>query len=279
MLKMLLPSVSQNHNTSDLPLPAPPSLLPKPSPLQPPPSPPSAFFPIPLQCRYTCCFWYEKYCSSLTYYKLVSVRISHSTWLLKMYVIQGWGEYYMGSLRGHSDKHKYTKPFVLMYYLSTDFPILILACSVLAPTLMVTNGKILLNLTTEIYLTVLCMIIISESIFFSFAGGRVWLHAAGVLAGRNGRRHGVLQLLCYAKTSCKYKEWINSLILGMWQWWGMSAGNHCWGHCSGIMMTSSNGNIFGVTGHLCGEFTGPRWIPRTKASDAERWYFLWSAPE
>ena len=33
------------------------------------------------------------------------------------------------------------------------------------------------------------------------------------------------------------------------------------------MMTSSNGNIFHVTGHLCGEFTGPRWIPHTKASD------------
>ena len=31
------------------------------------------------------------------------------------------------------------------------------------------------------------------------------------------------------------------------------------------MMTSSNGNIFRVTGHLCGEFTGPRWIPHTKA--------------
>ena len=29
-------------------------------------------------------------------------------------------------------------------------------------------------------------------------------------------------------------------------------------------MTSSNGNIFRVTGHLCGEFTGPRWIPRHK---------------
>ena len=27
------------------------------------------------------------------------------------------------------------------------------------------------------------------------------------------------------------------------------------------MMKSSNGNIFRVTGHLCGEFTGPRWIP------------------
>ena len=34
------------------------------------------------------------------------------------------------------------------------------------------------------------------------------------------------------------------------------------------MMTSSNGNIFRVTGPLCGEFTGPRWIPRTKASAA-----------
>ena len=40
------------------------------------------------------------------------------------------------------------------------------------------------------------------------------------------------------------------------------------------MMTSSNGNIFRVTGHLCGEFTGPRWIPRTKASDAELWCFF-----
>ena len=34
---------------------------------------------------------------------------------------------------------------------------------------------------------------------------------------------------------------------------------------SSNMMTSSNGNIFRVTGHLCGEFTGPL----TKASDAE----------
>ena len=33
-------------------------------------------------------------------------------------------------------------------------------------------------------------------------------------------------------------------------------------------MTSSNGNIFRVTGHLCAEFTGDRWIPRTNASDA-----------
>ena len=36
-----------------------------------------------------------------------------------------------------------------------------------------------------------------------------------------------------------------------------------------IMMTSSNRNIFGFTGPLCGEFTGHQWIPHTKASDAE----------
>ena len=40
------------------------------------------------------------------------------------------------------------------------------------------------------------------------------------------------------------------------------------------MMTSSDGNIFRVTGHLCGEFTGPRWIPAQKASAAELWYFF-----
>ena len=45
------------------------------------------------------------------------------------------------------------------------------------------------------------------------------------------------------------------------------------------VMKSTNGNIFRVTGHLCGEFTGRRWISRTKASDAELWCFLWSAPE
>ena len=38
------------------------------------------------------------------------------------------------------------------------------------------------------------------------------------------------------------------------------------------------GNIFRVTGPLCGKFTGHRWIPRTKASDAELWCFLWSVP-
>ena len=45
------------------------------------------------------------------------------------------------------------------------------------------------------------------------------------------------------------------------------------------MMTSSNGNIFRVAGHLYGKFIGQRRIPLTTASDAELWCFLWSAPQ
>ena len=46
-----------------------------------------------------------------------------------------------------------------------------------------------------------------------------------------------------------------------------------------FVMTSSNGDIFRVTGLLWGEFTGPRWIPRAKASDVELWCILWVVPE
>ena len=41
-----------------------------------------------------------------------------------------------------------------------------------------------------------------------------------------------------------------------------------------FMMTSSNGNIFRVTGPLC-----HRWISPKKASDAKLWWFHWSALE
>ena len=40
------------------------------------------------------------------------------------------------------------------------------------------------------------------------------------------------------------------------------------------MMTSWNGNIFCVTVPLWGESTGQWWIPLTKASDAELWFFF-----
>ena len=100
-----------------------------------------------------------------------------------------------------------------------------------------------------------------------------------------------------------------------WSWWFETPSRSLWRHCNEIqtmptyrltalslrgllqkcgptdkrhqtapeqpvvsMMTSSNGNIFRVTGPLGGEFTGDRWIPRTNASGAELWYILWSAP-
>ena len=46
-----------------------------------------------------------------------------------------------------------------------------------------------------------------------------------------------------------------------------------------IMMTSSNGNIFHVTGPLWGESTGDRWIPLTTACTAEIRCFLWYVHE
>ena len=66
-------------------------------------------------------------------------------------------------------------------------------------------------------------------------------------------------------------------MAGSMSWW---LGRACHLICfATYMMTSSNGTIFRVTGPLCGEFTGHRWITRTKASDAELWCFLWSASE
>ena len=41
-----------------------------------------------------------------------------------------------------------------------------------------------------------------------------------------------------------------------------------------MTMRSSNENICRLTGSLCGEITGDRWIPLIKASDAELWCFL-----
>ena len=43
---------------------------------------------------------------------------------------------------------------------------------------------------------------------------------------------------------------------------------------SGPKMTSSNGDIFHVTGPLWGESTGHWWIPLTKANDVKLWFFF-----
>ena len=44
--------------------------------------------------------------------------------------------------------------------------------------------------------------------------------------------------------------------------------------CGSRMMTSSNGNIFSVTGPLFGEFTGHRRIPYTKASNSLMFHLI-----
>ena len=58
-------------------------------------------------------------------------------------------------------------------------------------------------------------------------------------------------------------QWCNRLKFG----WYYLIAKHIWNqytkkvYCFILMMTSSNGNIFRVTGPLCGEFTGPGEFP------------------
>ena len=69
---------------------------------------------------------------------------------------------------------------------------------------------------------------------------------------------------------CKEKKWIKKKWIKNWlKKCRTSARKIPAGQFRDGMMTSSNRNIFRVTGHLCGECTGDRWIPRTKAIDAE----------
>ena len=82
----------------------------------------------------------------------------------------------------------------------------------------------------------------------------------------------------FASFTRRYLHWLSCIIAN---WQRVSTSTVLWFYrlktgvdISFIMMTSSNGNIFRVTGPLCGEFTGHRWIPLTKASDVELWYFL-----
>ena len=71
--------------------------------------------------------------------------------------------------------------------------------------------------------------------------------------------------------NCKVNGWSMYDFERMREPWGA----FCISTTTGYgMMTSSNGNIFRVTGLLCGKLPGHRWIPLTKASDAELWCFL-----
>ena len=50
-------------------------------------------------------------------------------------------------------------------------------------------------------------------------------------------------------------------------------------HLPILMMMSSNGNLFRVTGPLCGEFTGHRWIPLMKGQWRGLWCFFDVGPQ
>ena len=81
-----------------------------------------------------------------------------------------------------------------------------------------------------------------------------------------------IQLIFNKLPNLKYNKLISALSVKCY-WKCVDKGVHLTHWCREkltaiFMMTSSNGNIFRVTGPLYGEFTGPRWIPLTKASDA-----------
>ena len=83
---------------------------------------------------------------------------------------------------------------------------------------------------------------------------------------------GILSIVMTPDISCK-------LPLYTWCWELLLTAEQFTMTGAASMMTSSNGNIFHVTGPLCREFTNYSWIPLIKASDVALWGFLWSAPE
>ena len=78
---------------------------------------------------------------------------------------------------------------------------------------------------------------------------------------------------------------MTNLFVLSWNSWGRlcdtGAASACLNHIKVALLHDdvTNENIFRITGHLSGEFTGHRWISLTNASDTELWCFLWSAPE
>ena len=135
-----------------------------------------------------------------------------------------------------------------------------------------------ISLRYQIWITVFYYRYISSTI-----DTKLWLRPDGMIF-----REMLLNLLCLLrnKTPVSVVAWVcnmtDNIIIG--HLCSTLTRCHTPMHASlnavmDVMMTSPNGNIFRVTGPLCGEFIGHRWIPLTKASDAGLWCFLWSGPE
>ena len=140
-----------------------------------------------------------------------------------------------------------------------------------------------------------------RALMFSFICARinVWVNNRGADDLRRHRAHYDVIVMYFAVITRYTRHWssfrithtvplmisFDILLLLAWRscwpksWW-RHQGTHVTSYNEGWdMRMPSNGNIFRVTGLLCGEFTGHPLIPRTKASDAELWCFLWSTPE
>ena len=129
------------------------------------------------------------------------------------------------------------------------------------------------------------------SIIITVTGGASWRHTHQHMGNwlHRGTARGLIQykdvILQYRKSHCGDKTVVRSSylhnafpILVRWRLYIESGPRSPETGNIDIVMTSSNGNIFCIAGHLWGEFTGDRWIPLTKAIDAEFWCFLSSAP-
>ena len=102
------------------------------------------------------------------------------------------------------------------------------------------------------------------------------------IALRSAWAKELMVVLCFVLLRFDITQFTNILMIWFTGIWGIIWVRRLQGKsikgCD-YMMTSSKGNIFRVTGPLCGEFTGHRWIPLPKPSDAKLWCFLWSASE
>ena len=71
---------------------------------------------------------------------------------------------------------------------------------------------------------------------------------------------------------------VSNLISNLAEIWWMVSRLPCWFDSRTLAWWGHQMETFSVLLALCGKITGHRWIPLTKASDAELWCFLSSAP-
>ena len=95
--------------------------------------------------------------------------------------------------------------------------------------------------------------------------------------GKKHRNHVIIlyNVVFYWLTHIQNDHWVIGIHSNKWLLTAVWLKYFPWKHrhMKQTMMTSSNGTVFSVTGPLWGEFAGHRWIPLTKACDAEIWCF------